>query len=135
EDAESLVEQPHDLHAQDIEVAVRSELEIVPQVEAGPPHRGDGTEARIGGALADDFRDALVAPEEGRLADEMREEVVELAVRLCAGGRLGRGVAERAAVRGQAVAPRVAQHAAAVELVEVVGTLARGEPHRAGAEE
>src|SRR5205823_972835 len=50
-------------------------------------------------------------------------------------GHRGAAVAERAPVRRVPVLARVAENLTAVELVEPEGALARGEPHRAGAEQ
>src|SRR6266511_3603036 len=96
----------------------RGELEVVPQIQSGAPDDGDGAEARIVSALADHVRDALVAPEESHLIDEVREEIMEIGVGSRAGGHGAAAVTEHAAVGRQPIAVRIAQHFTPVELIK-----------------
>jgi SH3-like domain-containing protein len=63
EDGEGFFEQLQDFDAQYVQMAEGEPLEVVAQVEAGSADDGDGAEAGVVGAFADDVRDALVAPE------------------------------------------------------------------------
>src|SRR5262249_38645629 len=84
--------------------------------------------------FADHVRNALVAPVEGHLVDEMAEEVMEVGVGPGAGGHRGCAVAQDAAVGRKPIAPGVAENLAAIELVEGVGPPPRPEAHRTALE-
>src|SRR6185503_13502822 len=135
QDAESLIKELHHFNPQDVEIAVRSKLQIVAQIESRAPHGCDRAERRIVGTFANDLGHTLVAPVDRYLPDEERKQFMKARVGPCARRRRSDAVTKRAAIRSQTIAAREAQHLPAIKLVETVGTWTRRKPHGAGAEQ
>ena len=75
----ALIEDMLDGEGYDV-VSYRDSQTALHQIKARAPDDGDGPEARIISALADDVGNPLVAPEQGDLMNEMSEEFVEIGV-------------------------------------------------------
>ena len=135
EDAEALLQQLHDLDPEHVQVAVGRELQVVPQVEPGPADHRDRSEARV--SARSRITSLIRLSRQNRVTwltkceKSMWKSVL---ARLCAAPR-PRAVAEHPAVGGDPVVPGVAQHVPAVELVELVGAVAAGQPDRAALEQ
>src|SRR5215831_7576016 len=116
-------------------MTVGQPLQVVAQVQSGAAHDGNRAEAGIEGTLADDVRNALVAPEQRDLVNEVSEQLVEVRIGPGTSRAGSRSVTEDAAIGIDAVAHRIAQDFAAVELIQSERSGAAGEPDRAGAEQ
>src|SRR5262245_57561749 len=110
-------------------MAERKPLQIVAQIEPGAADDGDRAKAWIIGALANDIRNALVAPEQRDLMDEMGKQLVEIGVWPGARRHRYSAVIENPTIGRQPVALRVAQHLAPVELIERKCSFSAREPH------
>src|SRR4029077_8594341 len=116
QDLEGFLQELHDLHTHDIEMAEGGELQVVPQIQPGTAHDGDAAEAGIVGALAHHVADPFVAPEQRDLVYEMTKLVVEIHVWSRALWNRGIAVTECTTIGHQPIVERIAQHIATVEL-------------------
>src|SRR5262249_6558269 len=105
------------------------------KVEACAAHDGDRAETRIVGALANDVRNAFVAPEQSDLMDEVREQLMEVNIGPRARRTRTRTVTQNTAVSGNSIAGGVAKHFAAIELIQRKCAGAGRQPNGTSAEE